>query len=296
MSSILTNNSAMVALQTLKSINSQLGKTQSDIATGKTVANAKDNAAVWAISKVMETDQSSFKTIQSNLNVADAVTTTARTGAEKITQDLKDIKALAATAGNSATASESAKIRKDIELKFEQIASVINGTQMNGVNLLKGGEANLTVLASLDRGADPTTTANVITVENVDADASLELDLATGASTLLTATSLNATTFDAVTGAATDGVGFFINSIETAIDDMVTATANLGSSGKQISDQSDFVGKLSDSLKSGIGALVDADMEEASARLQALQTQQQLGIQALSIANQGPSAVMSLFR
>ncbi len=295
MSSILTNNSAMVALQTLKSINSQLGKTQADIATGKTVANAKDNAAVWAISKVMETDQSSFKTIQSNLNVADAVTTTARTGAEKITQDLKDIKALAATAGNSAIASESAKIRKDIELKFEQIASVINGTQMNGVNLLKSGEDNLTVLASLDRAAGPTTTSNVITVENVAADTSLGLNLATGASTLLTATSLDATTFDG-TGAATDGVGFFINSIETAIDAMVTATANLGSSGKQISDQSDFVGKLSDSLKSGIGALVDADMEEASARLQALQTQQQLGIQALSIANQGPSAVMSLFR
>lgn len=295
MSSILTNNSAMVALQTLKGINAQLGKTQADIATGKTVANAKDNAAIWAISKVMETDQSSFKTIQSSLNVADAVTTTARTGAEKITEDLKAIKNLVSTAGNSATASESAKLRKDIELRFEQIASVINGTQMNGVNLLKGGEDNLTVLASLDRGAGPTTSANIITVENVDADDALGLDLETGESTLLTDTSLDATTFDA-DGVATDGVGFFINSIETAINDMVTATANLGSAGKQISDQADFVGKLADSLTSGIGALVDADMEEASARLQALQTQQQLGIQSLSIANQAPGAVMALFR
>lgn len=295
MTSILTNNSAMVALQTLKGINAQLGKTQADIATGKTVANAKDNAAIWAISKVMETDQSSFKTIQSSLNVADAVTTTARTGAEKITEDLKAIKNLVSTAGNSATASESAKLRKDIELRFEQIASVINGTQMNGVNLLKGGEDNLTVLASLDRGAGPTTSANIITVENVDADDALGLDLETGESTLLTDTSLDATTFDA-DGVATDGVGFFINSIETAINDMVTATANLGSAGKQISDQADFVGKLADSLTSGIGALVDADMEEASARLQALQTQQQLGIQSLSIANQAPGAVMALFR
>ena len=87
-----------------------------------------------------------------------------------------------------------------------------------------------------------------------------------------------------------------IGEIEALIDIAVQGSADLGSAGKRISDQASFVGKLSDSLKSGIGSLVDADMEESSARLQALQTQQQLGIQALSIANQGPSAVMSLFR
>lgn len=102
MSSILTNNSAMVALQTLKSINSQLGKTQSDISTGKSVATAKDNAAVWAISKVMETDQTGFKTIQSNLNVADAVVSTARSGAEEITNLLNEMKELAIGGANDA--------------------------------------------------------------------------------------------------------------------------------------------------------------------------------------------------
>ena len=95
MSSILTNNSAIVALQTLKTINSSLSKTQAEIATGKSVANAKDNAAVWAISKVMETDQSAAKTIQSNLNVADATIATARTGAESVANLLQQAKDLA---------------------------------------------------------------------------------------------------------------------------------------------------------------------------------------------------------
>ncbi|WP_042246965.1 flagellin [Paracoccus sp. PAMC 22219] len=281
MSSILTNNSAMVALQTLKSINSQLGKTQSDIATGKTVANAKDNAAVWAISKVMETDQSGFKTIQSNLNVADAVVSTARSGAEEVTKLLTEMKNLAIGASNDSA--DFAKIQTDMTAKFEQIASVIGASQMNGINLLatdvngSGGTA-FTVLSSLDRtNGAAATTASSIAVAGVDFETDIE-------AAVITAVSSQATALTA------------IGEIEALIDISVQGAADLGSAGKRISDQSSFVGKLSDSLKTGIGSLVDADMEESSARLQALQTQQQLGIQALSIANQGPSAVMSLFR
>ncbi len=281
MSSILTNNSAMVALQTLKSINSQLGKTQSDIATGKTVANAKDNAAVWAISKVMETDQSAFKTIQSNLNVADAVVGTARAGAEQITDLLKEMKNLAIGGANDSA--DFTKIQTDITAKMEQITSIIGASQLNGINLLAtdtGGTVatEFTVLGSLDRAnGTAATTASSITVAGVD----FEADIAGAAPAAITdsASALTA-----------------VGEIEALIDIAIQGAADLGSAGKRISDQSSFVGKLSDSLKTGIGSLVDADMEESSARLQALQTQQQLGIQALSIANQGPSAVMSLFR
>lgn len=287
MSSILTNNSAMVALQTLKNINSQLGKTQSDIATGKTVANAKDNAAVWAISKVMETDQSAAKTIQSNLNVADATVGTARQGAEQVVTLLKEVKDLAL--GATISTADFGKIDNDIDQKFQQIAKVISGTQMNGVNLLRTagtGTTTLSVVGSLDRtAAGGTTTANTISVATVDLQADLGLDLAAGTSTLF-ATGIS----DTVTAAAA------VTAFEGMINNAVNGAADLGSAGKRISDQANFVGKLSDSLKSGIGSLVDADMEESSARLQALQTQQQLGIQALSIANQGPSAIMSLFR
>ncbi|WP_042250904.1 flagellin [Paracoccus sp. PAMC 22219] len=281
MSSILTNNSAMVALQTLKSINSQLGKTQSDIATGKTVANAKDNAAVWAISKVMETDQSAFKTIQSNLNVADAVVGTARAGAEQITDLLKEMKNLAIGGANDSA--DFTKIQTDITAKMEQITSIIGASQLNGINLLAtdtGGtvDTEFTVLGSLDRAnGTAATTASSITVAGVDFEAEIA---------------------GAAPGAITDSASALtaVGEIEALIDIAIQGAADLGSAGKRISDQSSFVGKLSDSLKTGIGSLVDADMEESSARLQALQTQQQLGIQALSIANQGPSAVMSLFR
>ncbi|WP_405402454.1 flagellin [Paracoccus sp. Ld10] len=288
MSSILTNNSAMVALQTLKNINSQLGKTQSDIATGKSVANAKDNAAVWAISKVMETDQSAAKAIQSNLNVADATVATGRNGAEQITDLLREMKDLAI--GATVSTADFDKINTDIEAKFKQIASVINGSQMNGVNLLSSA-GGLSVVASLDRtNGTAETTANTISVTGINLAGTLNIgidptDAATfGVSTDYTAISNTATAAGA------------IETIEGMIELAVQGAADLGSAGKRISDQASFVGKLSDSLKSGIGSMVDADMEEASARLQALQTQQQLGIQALSIANQGPSAVMSLFR
>ena len=282
MSSILTNNSSIVALQTLKSINAQLGKTQSDIATGKSVANAKDNAAVWAISKVMETDQSAFKAIQSNLNVADATVATSRTGAEQVTNLLQEIKDLAI--GGTVSTADFAKIDTDIDAKFKQIAAVVSGTQLNGVNLLKTG-TSMSVVGSLDRtNGTAETTANVIDVATVDLEAGLGLDLTAGTSSNYTGIT-DTTTAEAM-----------VTAIETMIDASVKGAAQLGSDGKRISDQANFVGKLGDSLKQGVGSLVDTDMEEASARLQALQTQQQLGIQALSIANQSPSAVMSLFR
>ncbi|MDS9466067.1 flagellin [Paracoccus sp. MBLB3053] len=280
MSSILTNNSALVALQTLKGINSNLAKAQSEISTGKSVANAQDNAAIWAISKVMETDQSAFKAIQSNLNVAGATVATARVGAEQIADLLNEMKDLAVSA-NSDTA-DFTKIQTDIAAKKEQITSIIQGTQMNGVNLLKtnpvAGQTSFSVLGSLDRtNGTVATTANAITVDSVDFEADIE-----GA------------TVTAITDRTTAATA--LGEIEALIDIAVVGAAELGSSGKRISDQSNFVGKLADSLKSGIGSLVDADMEETSARLQALQTQQQLGVQALSIANQAPSAILSLFR
>lgn len=290
MSSILTNNSSIVALQTLKSINSQLGKTQADIATGKTVATAKDNAAIWSISKVMETDQSAAKTIQSNLNVADATIATARNGGEMVTDLLNEAKDLAL--GATVSGADYTKIDNEIKEKFKQMASVISGTQMNGINLLKTAPATgvnnttLNVVGSLDRSAaSGATSPNQIQVTTTDLEAALSLDLSNGSS-------------GASGLAITDHASALtsIAAIEGMIDKSVEGTAKLGTAGKRVTDQANFVGKLADSLQAGIGSLVDTDMEEASARLQALQTQQQLGIQALSIANQSPSAVMSLFR
>lgn len=280
MSSILTNNGAMVALQTLKGINSNLTKAQNEISTGKKVATAQDNAAVWAISKVMESDQSTFKTLQSNLNLAEAVVTTARTGAEQIHDLLVEMRELASSAGSDAN--DFATVNDQIVAKKNQIISIIDGTQMNGVNLLKtnpiGSATSFSVLASLDRTSGTVaTTAQTITVNSVNFEADIE------AATITTIT-------DSTT--ARTAVG----NIEALIDIAKKGAAELGTAAKRINDQSNFVSKLADSLTAGIGALVDADMEEASARLQALQTQQQLGVQALSIANQAPQTILSLFR
>lgn len=280
MSSILTNNGAMVALQTLKGINSNLAKTQDQISTGKKVANAQDNAAVWAISKVMEADQSSFKTIQSNLNLAESVVTTGRQGAEKIRDLLQEMNDLAASAASDAN--DYAAINNDIVSKKNQITAIIDASQMNGVNLLKTnpipGQTDFSVLASMDRTAGNAVTSKVsITVASVN----FEVDIEAAAVTPITdrTTALTA-----------------LGEIEALLVIAKDKAAELGTAAKRISDQSDFVANLADSLKSGVGALVDADMEEASARLQALQTQQQLGIQALSIANQAPQTILALFK
>lgn len=280
MSSILTNNGAIVALQTLKAVNAGLNKAQSEISTGKAIGNAQDNSAIWAISKVMETDQAAFKTIQSGLNVAEATVATARAGAEQVTDLLKEMKNLALNAGTDGFDYD--KVETDIAAKMEQITAIVSGTQMNGVNLLStngiDGGATFTVLASLDRVvATAATTVNTIVVDSVD----FEGDIVGGTLTTITDRA-----------SAETAVG----DLEALIELAVNGAAALGSSGKRIADQANFVGKLADSLKVGIGSLVDADMEEASARLQALQTQQQLGIQALSIANQAPSSILALFR
>lgn len=280
MSSILTNNGAIVALQTLKNVNSNLNKAQSEISTGKTISNAKDNAALWAISKTMETDQAAAKTLQSSLNVANATVTTAMKGSDEVVKLLTDMKKLATSAGTDGF--DFTTVEKQITEKMANITSIVGGTQMNGVNLLTAtgvnGGSTFTTLASLNRTAGTgATTPEQIQITSLDYE-----------------TSISGAALTPITDRASAQTA--IGEIELLLDIAIAGSATLGAASARISDQADFVGSLADSLKVGIGSLVDADMEEASARLQALQTQQQLGIQALSIANQSPSAILSLFR
>ncbi|WP_394180939.1 flagellin [Yoonia maritima] len=281
MSSILTNNSAMVALQTLKSINGDLSKTQSMISTGKEVSSAKDNSAIWAISKVMESDVAGFKAISDSLSLGESTVAVASAGAEQIVETLKEMKQLAVSAQSENV--DFAKIQADMDEKAAQVASVIGASQFNGANLLAtdvdgNGGTGLNVLSSLDRVGNTAPTPSLITVDSVNFEANIDL-----------VTNLTAIT-DTTTAATALG------ELETFLTTAIDGAAQLGASSKRIDSQNDFIGKLSDSLKSGIGTMVDADMEETSARLQALQVQQQLGVQSLSIANQAPQTIMSLFR
>lgn len=441
MSSILTNNGAMVALQTLKSINANLADTQSQISTGKRVSNAKDNSAVWAISKVMEADVKGFKGISDSLNLGQSTVTVARQAAETVTELLTDIKGKIVAAQEENV--DRAKIQTDIDALRDQISAVVGAAQFNGLNLLSNtektaGSGSINVLASLDRsgtgvlasditvgkqdlgtgagaidfsatalagGSDfiafGTTATQAVTAVNTTSltinigsqanvatpalagfDASEAIEAGTGFQLVISASggtvptgfntvdgdityvardgdtaadvakgladafnkyaeetlgddigaiaatssgfgltitgtgvaantfSVNAEAFDPddttiggrlealsdIDVTTQSGVDTALTEIEDLIQTAIDSAATFGSAQGRIETQTSFITGLTDALKSGIGTLVDADMEEASARLQALQVQQQLGVQALSIANQAPQSLLSLFR
>ncbi|WP_309665662.1 flagellin, partial [Tabrizicola sp.] len=394
MSSLLTNTGAMVALQTMKGINANMNKVQSEISTGKNVGSAKDNAAVWAISKVMESDVKGFKGISDSLAVGSATLTVARKASESVTNLLTEMKGkiVAAQAENV----DRTKIQTDITALTKQIESVVGAAQFNGLNLVNGSNTSVNVLSSLDRSATGVTSSNItVTSQNLSTTAGAALvngaltapsvvtgtpvtlngftfqggagalakdaptanpatltalvagdsialkigsvegryvvkdgdtgdSLVAGLKNSLTSNGLSDSDFTMSLGAgaltvanntnspaaisvtATRGTGGLaalntldvttapataLNAIEGMLKTSIDAAASFGSAQKRIDIQSEFVGELTDSLKTGIGVMVDADMEEASARLQALQVQQQLATQALSIANQQPQSL-----
>ncbi|MDE4098112.1 MULTISPECIES: flagellin [Rhodobacterales] len=277
MTSILTNNGAMVALQTLNSINMNLENTQNAISTGKDVATAKDNSAIWAISKVMESDVAGFNAVSDSLALGESTVAVATAGAEQITELLKEMKEKVVNATGENV--ENGKLAAEVTELKNQITSIIKGSQFNGANLLNKNGGNLTVLSSLDRngtGTSSTVSASNITVASVNFEDNLSLG-----------------TIDVSNSTQAE---LSISKIESLIQTAINGAAALGASAARIEKQADFVSKVSDAMKSGIGALVDTDMEAASARLKALQTQQQLGVQALSIANSAPQTLQQLFR
>jgi len=282
MTSILTNNGAMVALQTLQSVNDNLTDAQNEISTGKRVGSASDNAAVWAISKTMESDIAGFNAISDSLAVGEATVAVASAGAEQIVDTLTDIKELIVSAQSENV--DHAKIQADIDAKSAQVASIIAAAQFNGANLLAtdidgNSTTQLGVLASLDRvGPTGTPSPTEILIDTVDFEA--DIDLVS-----------NLTTITDSTSAATA-----LGEIEAFLALAIDGAASLGSDSARLMDQGEFVSKLTDSMKLGVSSMTDTDMEEASARLKALQTQQSLAVQSLSIANSAPETLMQLFR
>ena len=280
MTSILTNNGAMVALQTLQTVNNDLNTAQNEISTGKRVGSASDNAAVWAISKTMESDVAGFEAISESLAVGEATVAVASAGAENIVDTLVDIKELIVSAQSENV--DHVKIQTDITKKVEQIDAIMSAAQFNGVNLLldtvDGTESSLGVLASLDR-VGPTGTPAATEIDIAALDFTTNLDMSS-----MTAVSDSTTAATALT------------EIEAFLTTAIDGAAQLGADKARLTDQGEFVGKLSDAMKQGISAMTDTNMEEASARLKALQTQQQLAVQSLSIANGAPQSLMSLFR
>ena len=283
MSSILMNYGAMVALQTLNTVNDDMLDTQTSISTGKEVASAKDDAAKWSISKAMESDVAGFEGVEENIALAEATVSVASAGAEMIVEKMVEIKELLVSA--SAENVDHAKIQDQITNKAEQIDEIINTASFNGVNLLQddvngAGANSIDVLISMDRtGPGGAPTATTLTV------ASAGIEDASG----------YATTFASLVTDA-DTARTSLNNFEGTLSGVIDATTALGATAARLEDQSDFVGRLVDAMTQGISAMVDTNMEEASARLNALETQQELAVQSLGIANDAPSALMQLFR
>lgn len=270
MSSILTNTGSMVALQTLKGINKNLAKVQDEISTGLKVATAKDGSSTWSIASTMKSDVASYSTLSDSLASASQMVGTFRKAAEDIAELVKQIQSKA-VAADGADADSLAKLQDDVDALTDAITSIATSTQYNGISLVSSAAADRDVLVSIVRDDSGALTAEHMTVTAQDLEA-------IGASITL----------------ADDGSN--LDAIDTLLDDVNTAAAAFGAAQIRIEAQSKMLASQMDALKGGVSAMVDADMEEASARLSALQTQQQLGIQALSIANSAPQNVLSLFR
>jgi flagellin len=275
MSSILTNTSALIALQTLKSTNKGLAAAQNEISTGKRVATAKENSSSWSIASTMSSDVSSFKKLGESLTSASAMVGVARTAAEQVAELVKQVQEKVVQAQNPDA--DRAKLSADALALTATITSIATSAQYNGINLVDGGSAAQTITVSITRSAAGAVSSDTFSTGVADLDAVV--------------TALNATLT-----AATIGTQAALDTVDGQLDVVNTAAATFGATQIRIDAQSAFLGKQMDALKIGVGAFVDADMEEASARLQALQVQQQLGIQALSIANQAPQNVLALFR
>ncbi|MGY6410403.1 MAG: flagellin N-terminal helical domain-containing protein [Alkalilacustris sp.] len=270
MSSILTNNGAMVALQTMRNINRDMGTVQNQIATGLKVATAKDNASSWAISKVMESDVAGFSVIADTLKSSSAMVSVARSAAEQVVSALTEIEKRVLQAREPGA--DTGKLQEEVNAFLATIASTAESAQFNGVNLVKATPDNATIVVSMVRDGAGTVTTTELAVTGVDLEA----------------------LGDALTLSAGDDTA--LTELQTRLGVAINAAADFGAAQKRMELQGDFISKQMDALKSGIGALVDADMEETAARLQALQVQQQLGIQSLTIANQQPQNILALFR
>ncbi|WP_457663723.1 flagellin N-terminal helical domain-containing protein [Sinorhizobium medicae] len=395
MTSILTNNSAMAALSTLRSISSSMEDTQSRISSGLRVGSASDNAAYWSIATTMRSDNQALSAVQDALGLGAAKVDTAYSGMESAIEVVKEIKAKLVAATEDGV--DKAKIQEEITQLKDQLTSIAEAASFSGENWLQadlsGGAVTKSVVGSFVRDASGsvsvkkvdyslnansvlfdtvgdtgildkvydvsqasvTLTVNTngvesqhtvaaysleslteagaefqgnyalqggnsyVKVENVWVRAETATAGATGQEIAATTTAAGTITADSwvvdvdnapavsvsagqsvaginIVGMGAAALDALISGVDAALTDMTSAAASLGSISSRIDLQSEFVNKLSDSIDSGVGRLVDADMNEELTRLKALQTQQQLAIQALSIANSDSQNVLSLFR
>ncbi len=274
MLSVNTNVGAMTALQYLNQTQASMAAVQNAISTGRKVASAKDDGATYAIAQNMRGDVAGYTAVTDSLNRGMSAVDVAMSAGQSISDLLIEMKQKALSASDSSLDTSSRQaMNQDFVALRDQITTIVKNAVFNGFNLVDGSTQQITALASSDGSRRITVSA-----ENMSLSGSIVTIAAAGSiSTAATASTMVAT-------------------ITTSLANVDSALSKLSSGSKKFSIQATFAQTLSDTLTAGIGTLVDANMAQESAQLTALQTKQSLGIQALSIANQAPSAILSLFR
>jgi len=274
MLSVNTNTGALIALQYLNKTEGDLQSTQNAINTGLKVASAKDDGSTYAIAQNMRSNVSGYTSVTDSLNRGMSAVDVALSAGQSISDLLIEMKqkALAASDSSLDTASRQA-LNEDFKALRDQITTIINNAVFNNFNLVNGSTSQITALASSDgtrrvtvKGENMKLSGSIVTIKTTST-----------ISTQAKASSM-------------------ISAVAASLQNVNSALARLSSGEKKFSIQTDFVMKLSDTLTAGIGNLVDANMAEESAKLQSLQVKQQLGAQALSIANSAPQVILSLFK
>ncbi|MEQ1521782.1 MAG: flagellin [Aestuariivirga sp.] len=315
MSSINTNVSAMVAMQSLNRTNAALETAQKRIATGYRVNSAEDNAAYWSIATTMRSDNSALSTVKDALGLGAATIDVAYTAINSAIDVTKEIKNKLVAARQPGV--DRAKVQSEITALQDQLQSIGDSAVFSGQNWLStdssaaGYNASKSIVASFSRAAGGAITIGTITVDTsgmtlYDAGAAAtEAGIVDGLRDATGAIDNAAGTFSIATmdiSALTDSAGdltileSYIAGADSGVSEMTDSATTLGATKQRVNLQKNFVSALMDAVDRGIGTLVDADMTEESTKLQALQVQQQLGIQSLSIANQQGQSILSLFR
>ena len=273
--SVQTNQSALLALQNLNKTNEQLAGTQSRVSTGLAISSAKDNASIWAIAEGQRADINGLSAVKASLNRATSISDVALSAGETVSDLLNQIKAkVVAAKDDSLDTASRAALNNDYKALLRQVTNVVRNAQFDGANVLDGSQpADLRFLANAEANAYLTLSAKNMTLSG---------SIITMATTSSIGTAAQATSV--------------LSQIEASIGNVNSALGDLGAQARQIDAHNTFVAKLTDVLEAGLGNLVDADMAREGARLQALQVQQQLGVQSLSIANSSPQVILSLFR
>lgn len=282
--SVQTNMGAMIALQNLNKTNRELESIQSRINTGLKVANAKDNGAVYNIAQQQRSEKLAYEAVATGLNRAKSIADVALAAGEVISDIFTQMREKAVAASDtSASATSRAAYNAEFTALRDQVASVIANAVFDGANGLNGAAANFTFLAN---------TTGSLTIDLPI----LDLRLVTGAGTAPASPSADVYlgTTDVLDTAANAALAR--DRVTASLEYINGQLAKLGAASKRLESHNIFVSKLTDSIEGGIGNLVDADMAVEAAKLQAIQVKQQLGTQALSIANQAPQSILSLFK